>query len=99
MNPNLTAALVTILSADVEEKSGTFTDDEGKERAFTTRKQKARLEVGGFVYPYEVRLQSGQPPYPAGQYALDLGAMLEVVKNTHAISRYPVLIPAAKKAA
>jgi hypothetical protein len=99
MNTNLTTALVTILSADVDEKSGTFTDDDGKDRAFTTRKQKARLEVNGFAYPYEVRLQSGQAPYPAGQYVLDLGAMLDVAKGSHVISRYPVLIPAVKKAA
>jgi hypothetical protein len=65
----LAIAIVTILSGTADERGGTFTDDAGKERAYNVRSQKAKLEVAGFAYPYKVRLEEGQQPYPAGEYA------------------------------
>jgi hypothetical protein len=89
---------VTILSAKVEERSGTFTDDSGKERDFTTRKQKAKLEVGGFAYPFDVRLENGQQSYAPGEYVLDPAAMLTVNKGALNWARFPVLRSATESA-
>lgn len=84
---------VTILKAEVEERGGTFKDDSGNDRAYTTRKQKAKLEVGGFVYPLDVRLEDGQKPYPVGDYTFDLDEMLSVNKGTLNLSKFTKLIP------
>lgn len=90
---NLETVKVTILSTNIDEKSGTFEDDAGKERSYTTRKQKAKLEAGGFAYPYDVRLENGQQPFPLGEYLMDTAAMLAVNKAAHTFSRFPVLRP------
>ena len=86
--------MVTILPGDVVENSGTFTDDEGKEREYTTRKQKAKLEVCGFAYPFEVRIERTQKPYAPGVYYMDAGAMVSVNKGAINWSKYPVLVAA-----
>ncbi|HEY1138424.1 MAG TPA: single-stranded DNA-binding protein [Xanthomonadaceae bacterium] len=88
---NLEHIKVTVLSAQVEERSGTFTDDSGKHREFNTRKQKAKLEVGGFAYPFDVRLENGQQPYAPGEYVLDAAAMLTVNKGALNWAKYPAL--------
>ncbi|MBV6851814.1 single-stranded DNA-binding protein [Xanthomonas euvesicatoria] len=82
---------VTVLSAEVDERGGTFKDDEGKDREYTTRKQKAKLEAGGFVYPLDVRLEKGQAAYQPGEYQLDLEAMVTVNKGAINYSKFHVL--------
>lgn len=84
---------VTILKAEVEERGGTFKDDSGNDRSYTTRKQKAKLEIGGFVYPLDVRLEDGQRPYPVGDYVLDMDEMLTVNKGALNISKFTKLVP------
>ncbi|MFD0727051.1 single-stranded DNA-binding protein [Lysobacter brunescens] len=95
---NLDQIKVSVLSANVEERKGTFTDDSGKDREFTTRKQKAKLEVGGFAYPFDVRLENGQQPYAPGEYLLDPAAMLTVNKGALNWGRFPVLRSLAESA-
>lgn len=95
---NLEQIKVSVLSAQVEERSGTFEDDNGKQRDFTTRKQKAKLEVGGFAYPFDVRLENGQQPYAPGDYVLDAAAMLTVNKGALNWGRFPVLRSVAESA-
>lgn len=82
---------VTILSADVDEREGSFENDRGESISYATRKQKARLEVQGFAYPYDVRLEKGQPPYTQGEYTLDLGAMLQCNKGSISLNKFPIL--------
>lgn len=89
---------VTVLNAIVDERGGTFKDDEGKDREYTTRKQKAKLESGGFAYPYDVRLDKGQPAYPEGEYVLDVTSMAQVNKGVLSLSKFTVLIPVQKSA-
>ncbi len=86
MNPK-----VTIESNEVTEREGSFKGSNGDVIDYATRKQNARLDVGGFAYPYEVRLEAGQKPYAPGVYEMDLAAMLEVNKKNAALSKYPVL--------
>lgn len=86
---------VTVLSNQVEERSGTFEDDSGKERSYTTRKQKAKVEAGGFAYPYDVRLEQGQAAWPVGEYVMDTAAMVGINKGVHNFSKYAVLVKAA----
>lgn len=85
---------VTILSAEPVERSGTFDGRDGESISYTTRKQKAKLETGGFAYPFDVRLEDGQKPYPVGNYFLDVGAMLAVNKGVASLGKYTVLTPA-----
>lgn len=85
---------VTILSAEPVERSGTFDGRDGEAINYTTRKQKAKLEVGGFAYPFDVRLEDGQKPYPVGNYLLDIPAMLAVNKGVASLGKYTVLQPA-----
>jgi hypothetical protein len=82
---------VTILSTEVDERGGTFKDDEGNNREYTTRKQKAKLEAGGFAYPLDVRLEKGQAAYPAGEYELDLESMVTVNKGSLNFSKFHAL--------
>jgi len=82
---------VTVLQSEVVERSGTFKDDSGSDRAYTTRVQKARMEAGGFAYPYDVRLEDGQQPYAAGDYELDVEQMAQVNKGKLALSKFTVL--------
>ncbi|KGT50283.1 single-stranded DNA-binding protein [Xanthomonas phaseoli pv. phaseoli] len=82
---------VTVLNAEVDERGGTFKDDKGEDRSYNTRKQRAKLEVGGFSYPFDVRLEDGQKPYPLGVYTLDMEKMLQVNKGVVSISKYTSL--------
>jgi len=94
---NASSAKVTIDNADVAEKEGSFTNDAGEKVAYATRKQTARLEIGGFAYPYEIRLEKDQKRYEAGVYELDLAAMIEVNKKSLNLAKYPVLRTVAGK--
>lgn len=87
---------VTILDAEVAERSGTFDGKDGEQISYTTRKQKAKLEAGGFAYPLDVRLEDGQKPYPLGAYDLDLDSMVTVNKGVINLSKYTVLKAVAK---
>ncbi|KWV12248.1 single-stranded DNA-binding protein [Xanthomonas translucens pv. translucens] len=89
----MSAIKVTVLDGAVIERGGTFEDDSGKERSYTTRKQKAKLEVGGFAYPFDVRLEEGQKPYAAGDYDLDIGSMAQVNKGVLSLSKFTALTP------
>uniref|UniRef100_UPI003DA03445 single-stranded DNA-binding protein n=1 Tax=Xanthomonas oryzae TaxID=347 RepID=UPI003DA03445 len=84
----MSAIKVTVLNSEVDERGGTFEDDKGKERSYTTRKQKCRLEVDGFVYPYEARLEDGQKPFAPGEYELDVAGMLQVNKGNIALGKF-----------
>lgn len=88
---SLSEARVTVLDGDVIARNGAFTNDKGENIAFSTRKQKARLEAGGFAYPYDVRLDNGQQPYAPGEYVLDLPAMLQVNKGSISLNKFPIL--------
>jgi hypothetical protein len=89
----LAVAIVTVLSATVVTKPWQFTDDQGKERTGATRTQKAKLEVLGFAYPFVVRLEEEQAPYPVGEYVLDLASMLQVNKEKAQLGKAHVLVP------
>ncbi|WP_242878178.1 G5P family DNA-binding protein [Stenotrophomonas maltophilia] len=82
---------VTVLKNDVEERKGSFKNDAGEMVEFTTRKQKAKLEAGGFAYPFDVRLDNGQSGYPEGDYELDVDSMLQVNKGVASLSKFTVL--------
>lgn len=86
---------VTILPGQLKEREGSFKNDAGENIDYKTRNQPARLEVNGFAYPYDVRLDKDQPPYAAGEYVLDLGAMLEINKSKHGLAKFAVLVPVA----
>lgn len=86
---------VTVLDEQPVERSGEFDGRDGEKISYTTRKQKARLEAGGFAYPFDVRLDDGQRPYPKGDYALDVGAMLAVNKGVATLSKFTALRPLA----
>jgi hypothetical protein len=82
---------VTVLKSEIEERGGTFEGNKGEQISYTTRKQKARLETDGFAYPFDVRLQDGQPGYPQGDYELDIESMLQVNKGVASLSKFTVL--------
>ncbi|WP_407471885.1 single-stranded DNA-binding protein [Xanthomonas campestris pv. raphani] len=82
---------VTVLNAEIDERGGTFKDDSGNDRSYTTRKQKAKLEVGGFAYPFDVRLKGGQRAYAVGEYELDLDKMITVNKGVASLSKFAAL--------
>lgn len=87
---------VTVLESQPIERSGEFDGRDGEKISYTTRKQKAKLEAGGFAYPFDVRLEDGQKPYAVGEYTLDLGSMLQVNKGVAALSKFTALRPLAK---
>ncbi|PPT53124.1 single-stranded DNA-binding protein [Xanthomonas arboricola] len=89
----MSAIKVTVLNSEVDERGGTFEDEKGKERSYTTRKQKCRLEVDGFVYPYEARLEDGQKAFLPGEYELDVAGMLQVNKGNIALGKFAKLKP------
>lgn len=89
---------VIVLKAEIEERGGTFEGNKGEQISYTTRKQKARLETDGFAYPYDVRLQDGQPGYPPGDYEFDVESMLQINKGVASLSKFTVLRPASKAA-
>lgn len=84
---------VTVLSAQVDEREGTFEGKDGEQIKYTTRKQKSKLEVGGFAYPFDVRLEDGQKAYPPGEYHLDMASMLTVNRGVLNVSKYTALVP------
>jgi hypothetical protein len=87
--------VVEVLEGQPDERSGTFKNDAGEEIEYSTRKQKARLEAGGFAYPYDVRLEKDQKPFAPGRYRMNPTKMLTVNKGVHGFSKYPVLEPVA----
>lgn len=87
--------VVEVFPGEVEEREGVFTNDAGDEVKYQTRKQKAKLESGGFAYPYDVRLEKDQKPFAPGRYRMNPAKMLTVNKGVHGFSKYPVLEPAA----
>jgi len=82
---------VTVLKNEIGERGGSFKNDAGDNVEYTTRKQKARLEAGGFAYPFDVRLDKGQHGYPEGEYELDIESMLQVNKGVASLSKFTVL--------
>lgn len=84
---------VTITDATVNAREGSFKNDKGEDVSYSTRKQSAKLEIGGFAYPFDVRLEDGQKPYEVGSYVLDLEAMVSVNKGAINLSKYPTLRP------
>lgn len=87
---------VTILDANVVSKPYSFKNDQGETVEGSTRSQKAKLEIGGFAYPYQVRIEGDGAGYPLGVYDLDLAAMAEVKNGKLGVSKYAVLKPSAK---
>lgn len=83
--------VVVIEAGDVKERAGSFTNDAGEKVDYETRKQDARLEAGGFAYPYEVRLEKDQKAFAPGRYRMNTAKMLTVNKGVHVFSKYPVL--------
>lgn len=81
-------AIVEVLDDHVHEKGGSFKNDAGEDVSYTTRKQDARLEVGGFAYPFSVRLEDGQAAYPKGRYRLAIEHMLQVNKGVASLSKF-----------
>jgi hypothetical protein len=92
-------AMVIIENDDVAEKAGTFKNDAGESINYETRKQSARLELNGFAYPFEIKLEKDQKPYKVGKYTLDLASMIEVNKKAIYLTKYPVLRAVASAAA
>ena len=90
---------VTVLNSAVDERGGTFKNGEGEEIEYTTRKQKAKLETGGFAYPFDVRLDKGQAPFAEGEYELDVAAMAQVNKGVLSLSKFTALRALPKAAA
>lgn len=86
-------AIVEVLDSEVKERGGNFKGRDGEDIAYNTRKQEARLEVGGFAYPYDVRLEDGQKGYAPGRYRLALEKMITVNKGAHALGKFTVLAP------
>lgn len=89
---------VTIADGTVHAREGSFKNDKGENVNYSTRKQVAKLEIGGFAYPFDVRLEDGQKPYEPGSYSLDLEAMVSVNKGAINLSKFPHLRPIASAA-
>ena len=93
------AVMVEVLDDKVNERSGSFKGRDGEDIEYSTRKQEGKLEVGGFAYPFEVRLEDGQAPYPKGRYRLALDKMLQVNKGVASLSKFTRLVPLTPAAA
>lgn len=89
----MTIIKCTILPGDAKTREGEFNNDRGEAVKYSKTTQASRVEVNGFAYPYDVRLEKGQPPHKPGEYELDLAAMLEINKGNHSLSKYAVLRP------
>lgn len=87
------AIKVTVIDAEVIERGGTFEGNNGEQISYTTRKQKGKLETGGFAYPFDIRLEDGQRPYAVGEYDLDVAAMAQVNKGVLSLSKFTILRP------
>ncbi|KGM56254.1 single-stranded DNA-binding protein [Lysobacter daejeonensis GH1-9] len=83
--------IVEVVPGEVKTRGGNFKNDDGDDVAWTKRTQEARLQSNGFIYPYDVRLEEGQPPYPPGRYRLAIEKMLQVNKGAHFFSKFSVL--------
>lgn len=90
---------VTVMKSEIDERKGSFKNDAGEVIEFTTRKQKAKLEAGGFAYPLDVRLDNGQTGYAVGDYELDVESMIQVNKGVINLSKFTVLRELPKVAA
>jgi hypothetical protein len=92
--------VVHVDTAAAVDKDGTFTNDAGDEVKYSTRKQTVRVEVGGFAYPYEIRLEKDQKPYDVGAYQFDWSQTLEFNKKNMGLAKHPrlVALTAAAKA-
>lgn len=88
--------VVVIEPGEVKERDYSFKNDAGEVVEGKTRKQEARLEAGGYAYPYEVRLENGQAAFKPGRYVMNVAKMLTVNKGVHVFSKYPVLEAVAK---
>lgn len=85
---------LTILRAEIDEKNGTFKDDDGNDRSYTTRKQQAKYEDdAGFAYPFDVRLGDGQKPWPVGEYSVAWDQMIAINKRNANLGKFHVLVP------
>lgn len=89
---------VTVLDSQIDERGGTFKNDRNEDVKYSTRKQKGKLETGGFAYPFDVRLDNGQPAYAVGEYELDVAAMAQVNKGVVTLSKFTVLRQLGKPA-
>lgn len=87
--------IVEILNADPDTKSGTFENYSGQTIDYEVKSQEAKLETGGFAYPYKVRLEKSQKPYAVGKYRLAIERMVEVSNGALRLGKYPKLIPLA----
>lgn len=87
--------IVEVLNGQPDERGGTFKNDKGEDVQYHTRKQEARLESGGFIYPYDVRLERDQPPYKPGRYRMAVERMLQINKGAHSLAKFPKLEPLA----
>lgn len=83
----------TVLDGNPVERSGEFDGRDGEKISYTTRKQKGKLECGGFAYPYDIRIEDGQNPYPPGVYTFDVASMISVNKGVASLGKYTVLTP------
>jgi len=89
---------VTVLDSQVDERGGSFKNDRNEDVQYSTRKQKGKLETGGFAYPFDVRLDKGQQPYAIGEYELDVASMAQVNKGVVTLSKFTVLRQLGKPA-
>lgn len=88
--------VVEVLDDVPRERGGNFKGRDGEDIAYNVRTQEARLESGGFAYPYSVRLQDGEKPYPKGRYRLAVEKMIQVAKGAHGLEKYTRLAPLPK---
>ena len=86
-------ALVDIYEGPLKEREGMFQNDKGEDVNYHTRAHEARLEIGGFAYPFDVRLEQGQKEFEPGRYVLRLDKMVECNKGKLFLKKYPVLQP------
>jgi hypothetical protein len=91
---------ITVLSQEVTRKDGSFEDESGKERKYTTYTQRGKWEDDdGFVMPYSIRIEEGQPGYNIGQYRLDTDAMMGCKNERHNVGKFTKLVPLTAAAA
>ncbi|MGV8950487.1 MAG: single-stranded DNA-binding protein [Cypionkella sp.] len=93
MNDSQLVILCKVLPGPVIDDSGDFEGDDGKPVKWSTRKQEAVVTVGEFKYPYRVRLEGEQLPYPAGDYYMDMSQMFTVAKKSHYLGKFTKLLP------
>lgn len=88
--------IVVIGDDEVQVNKGSFTDENGKEVNYDTRKQPARIEADGYVYPGMIPLEKGREPYAPGRYVMRCDRMITVDQNKKiGWRKFPVLKPVA----